>query len=54
MVWGADDILFPPVYGRLLAELLPQGWYVEIPDCMTFVPEEQPERLVELVKEFVQ
>lgn len=53
VVWGADDILFPPVYGRLLAELLPHGRYVEIPDCMTFVPEEQPEKLVRLIEEFL-
>jgi pimeloyl-ACP methyl ester carboxylesterase len=53
VVWGADDILFPPVYGRLLAELLPRGRYTEIPDCMTFVPEEQPERLTRLIEEFL-
>jgi pimeloyl-ACP methyl ester carboxylesterase len=53
VVWGADDILFPTVHGRLLAELLPRGRYTEIPDCMTFVPEEQPARLVELIEEFL-
>jgi pimeloyl-ACP methyl ester carboxylesterase len=53
VVWGADDRLFPPVYGRLLAELLPQGRFVELADCMTFVPEEQPARLVELIAEFL-
>jgi pimeloyl-ACP methyl ester carboxylesterase len=53
VVWGADDRLFPPVYGRLLAELLPQGRFVELADCMTFVPEEQPAQLVELVAEFL-
>jgi hypothetical protein len=41
------------VYGRLLAELLPQGRFVELADCMTFVPEEQPAQLVELVAEFL-
>jgi pimeloyl-ACP methyl ester carboxylesterase len=53
VVWAADDRLFPPVYGRLLAELLPQGRFVELPDCMTFVPEEQPARLVELIARFL-
>ena len=53
IVWGADDILFPPVYGRILAELLPQGRYTEIADCMTFVPEEQPAQLLELIREFL-
>jgi pimeloyl-ACP methyl ester carboxylesterase len=53
VVWGADDILFPPVYGRLLAELLPQGRYTEIPGCMTFVPEEAPGQLLEMIEEFL-
>ena len=53
VVWGGDDILFPPVYGRILAELLPQGRYAEIEDCMTFVPEEQPEHLLRLIEEFL-
>ncbi|MEA2347854.1 MAG: hypothetical protein QOG62_1641 [Thermoleophilaceae bacterium] len=53
VAWGADDRLFPPDYGRLLAELLPNGRFTEIADCMTFVPEEQPERLVQLIGEFL-
>jgi pimeloyl-ACP methyl ester carboxylesterase len=53
VIWGADDRLFPPAYGRLLADLLPQGRFVELADCMTFVPEEQPARLVELITEFL-
>lgn len=53
VVWGADDTLFPPLYGRLLAALLPQGTYVEIPGSKTFVPEEQPERLTALIAEFL-
>lgn len=53
VVWGADDVLFPPVYGRLLAELLPQGSYTEIPNCMTFVPEEAPGELLTLIGKFL-
>lgn len=49
VAWAADDRLFPVEHGRRLAELLPQGRFTTIADCRTFVPEEQPERLAELI-----
>jgi pimeloyl-ACP methyl ester carboxylesterase len=49
VAWAADDRLFPIEHGRRLAELLPQGTFTTIPDCRTFIPEEQPGRLAELV-----
>jgi pimeloyl-ACP methyl ester carboxylesterase len=49
VVWAADDKLFPPEHGRRLAELLPQGRFETIADCRTFIPEERPERLAELL-----
>jgi pimeloyl-ACP methyl ester carboxylesterase len=53
VVWAADDKLFPVEHGRRLAELLPQGRFELVEDCRTFIPEEQPERLVALVREFL-
>jgi pimeloyl-ACP methyl ester carboxylesterase len=53
VLWAADDKLFPLDHGRRLAELLPQGHFETIPDSRTFVPEEQPERLAERVREFL-
>jgi pimeloyl-ACP methyl ester carboxylesterase len=53
VAWAADDKLFPREHGRRLAELLPQGRFTLIEDSRTFVPEEQPERLAELIRDFL-
>jgi pimeloyl-ACP methyl ester carboxylesterase len=51
VAWAERDRLFPREHGRRLAELLPQGRFVLVANSRTFVPEEQPERLAELVRE---
>src|SRR5918911_4455269 len=53
VVWAEDDRLFPREHGQRLAELLPQGRFELMPDSRTFIPEEQPERLAERVREFL-
>jgi pimeloyl-ACP methyl ester carboxylesterase len=53
VVWAADDRFFPVDHGRLLAQLLPQGRFALVEDSRTFIPEDQPERLVELVRGFL-
>ena len=53
VVWAADDRLFPAEHGRRLAQLLPQGSFVTIPDSRTFIPEDQPERLASVVGDFL-
>lgn len=53
IAWGADDKFFPPEHGRRLARALPQGRYEEIAGSRSFVPEDQPERLAELVAKFL-
>ena len=53
VVWAEDDKLFPREHGERLAELLPQGRFEIMPDSRTFVPEEQPERLAERVRDFL-
>jgi pimeloyl-ACP methyl ester carboxylesterase len=45
VAWAAEDRLMPHEHGRRLAELLPQGELVEIPDCYTLIPEDQPATL---------
>jgi pimeloyl-ACP methyl ester carboxylesterase len=42
----------PPEHGRRLADLLPQGRPVEIPDSYTLIPLDQPARLAEVIREF--
>lgn len=49
VVWAAEDRMMPPEHGRRLAELLPQGRYVEVPDSGTLIPLDQPAVLAELI-----
>ncbi len=52
VLWADGDRIFPREHGRRLAELLPQGRFELIEDSRTFIPEEQPERLAAIVREF--
>ena len=53
VVWAPEDQMMPPEHGRRLADLLPDGRLVEIPDSYTVVPLDQPEQLAEAVRAFV-
>jgi len=48
IVWGADDRMIPPAYGRRLAELIPRARLEIIPDCGHLIWIERPEPLLEL------
>jgi pimeloyl-ACP methyl ester carboxylesterase len=48
----AADGRASPRDARRLAELLPQGRLVEIPDSYTLIPLDQPARLVEAIQQF--
>ena len=52
VVWASQDRVMPPEHGRRLAELLPQGRLVEIPDSHTLIPLDQPAGLVEAIQQF--
>jgi pimeloyl-ACP methyl ester carboxylesterase len=52
VVWASEDRVMPPEHGPRLAEILPQGRLVEVPDSYTLVPLDQPGRLAEAVREF--
>jgi pimeloyl-ACP methyl ester carboxylesterase len=52
VVWAAEDRVMPPGHGRRLAELLPQGQLVEVPDSYTLIPLDQPTRLAQAIREF--
>ena len=43
----------PPEHGQRLAALLPQGQLTEIDDSYTLVPLDQPDRLAQVIREFV-
>jgi pimeloyl-ACP methyl ester carboxylesterase len=53
VVWATEDRLMPRQHGPRLAELYPQGRLVEITDSSTLVPEDQPERLADVLTEFL-
>jgi pimeloyl-ACP methyl ester carboxylesterase len=52
VVWASQDRVMPPEHGHRLAELLPHGRLVEIPDSYTLIPLDQPARLAEAIRRF--
>jgi pimeloyl-ACP methyl ester carboxylesterase len=53
VLWAEGDKIFPRDHGRRLAWLLPRGRFELIADSRTFIPEEQPERLVDKIRAFL-
>ncbi|MER5713987.1 alpha/beta hydrolase [Streptomyces sp. NPDC002132] len=53
VVWAAEDRLMPRHHGPRLAALYPQGRLVEIAGSSTLIPEDQPERLAEVLTDFL-
>jgi pimeloyl-ACP methyl ester carboxylesterase len=54
VVWAAEDRVMPPKHGRRLAELLPDGRFMEIADSYTLLPEDQPGELARAIRQFIQ
>jgi len=52
LAWATEDKVFPVEHAHRLAELIPDARVEEIADSYSFVPEDQPERLAELIREF--
>jgi pimeloyl-ACP methyl ester carboxylesterase len=52
IAWAPEKDFFPVEYGERLARDFPQGRLERIADSWTFVPEDQPERLAELIGAF--
>jgi pimeloyl-ACP methyl ester carboxylesterase len=53
VLWAENDKIFPVEHGRRLAQLLSRGEFGLIADSRTFIPEEQPERLAERVRAWI-
>lgn len=53
VAWASEDRLMPIEHGRRLAELLPQGRFVEIADSYTLISEDQPAKLTAHLREFL-
>jgi pimeloyl-ACP methyl ester carboxylesterase len=53
IVWASQDRVMPLEHGRRLAEALPRGQLVEVPDSYTLIPLDQPTELARIVRDFV-
>jgi|SRR5580704_18566778 pimeloyl-ACP methyl ester carboxylesterase len=53
IAWASESRMMPRAHGRRLAELLPQGQLVEIPDSYTLIMEDQPAQLTAYMREFL-
>jgi pimeloyl-ACP methyl ester carboxylesterase len=52
VAWAPEKDFFPVEYGERLARDFPQGRLERVDDSWTFVPEDQPQRLAELIGAF--
>lgn len=53
VIWAREDRVMPPEHGRRLAELLPRGRLVELDDCYTLIPLDQPGALAREITAFM-
>lgn len=53
LAWAPDDRIFPIKYAQRVQAMIPGARLERIADSRAFIPEDQPERLAELVAEFV-
>jgi pimeloyl-ACP methyl ester carboxylesterase len=54
LAWAPDDLIFPLRFATRLAAMIPGARLEQIPDSRAFVPEDQPQRLAELIEAFVE
>jgi pimeloyl-ACP methyl ester carboxylesterase len=52
LAWGADDKFFPYSLAERMARSFPDARLERVEDSRTYVPEDQPERLAALVRDF--
>jgi pimeloyl-ACP methyl ester carboxylesterase len=52
VVWDAEGTMMPNEEGRRLADSFPNSRYVELPDCYTLIPLDQPKALAQEIKQF--
>lgn len=52
IAWSAEDRFFPREHAERLAKVIPEARLEWIDDARTFSPEDNPERLAELIRDF--
>jgi pimeloyl-ACP methyl ester carboxylesterase len=53
VVWDIEGAMMPNEHGRRLAETFPNGQLVELPDCYTLIPMDQPAELAAAMHEWL-
>jgi pimeloyl-ACP methyl ester carboxylesterase len=53
LAWGTDDRFFPLRLAERLRDTIPAARLEPIADCRAFVPEDQPERLAQVMGDFL-
>lgn len=53
VIWGENDRFFPVTHGARAAELIPGARLVTLPECGHVAPLDQPDRLNELIGDFL-
>lgn len=54
VVWDAEGTMMPNAEGRRLAAAFPNSEYVELPDCYTLIPLDQPRALAREIRGFAE
>jgi pimeloyl-ACP methyl ester carboxylesterase len=52
VVWDEEGRMMPNEEGRKLADAFPDSRLIELPDCRTLIPEDQPIALAATIREF--
>jgi pimeloyl-ACP methyl ester carboxylesterase len=52
VVWDEEGTMMPNSEGRRLADSFPNSTYVELPDCYTLIPIDQPRELANEITQF--
>ncbi len=52
VVWDEEGTMMPNAEGRRLADAFPDSTYVELPDCYTLIPIDQPVALADEIRNF--
>ncbi len=54
LAWAPEDRVFPLRFAERLQSIIPGARLGQIPDCGAFVPEDQPEKLAEMIASFLE
>jgi pimeloyl-ACP methyl ester carboxylesterase len=54
LAWAPDDLVFPLRFAERLAAMVPGARVEQIADSRAFIPEDQPQRLADLIARFVE